>query len=286
MEYVVVNDDDVDDDDDDDDDAVDDDYKTQNECTNNLRQAQTIVNSFNFLTYYRKRYSDTNLVIRNQHQQRKLIKIHTYSACCWLVVTIFITLAYVTKKNFSEYSNNRIVKQTQRCFTCDNYASLSENSGFRPGPGTGLAWFGGKPVVGGWTSMSSNGNQIRSGLTALQVSRLCSERVNRSAIKLLIDSENYGKCENVNYNGCAKIVTKSWRVRPQLGVPLLAAVVVSRTCAAIPEGYGVGCFKSVGGAGMRRTVCYCRGNFCNYSTKTKEINKYFIFLVLIIIAFQ
>lgn len=158
---------------------------------------------------------------------------------------------------------------------------MSDSSGFRPGPGTGLAWFGGKPVVGGWTSMSSNGNHLRNGLTSLQISRLCSERVNRSAIKLLIDSANYGKCENINYNGCAKIVTKSWRVRPQLGVPTLTAVVVSRTCAAIPEGYGVGCFNSVGGAGMRRTICYCRGNFCNYSVKTKEINKYFIIIILV-----
>ncbi|CAH8656163.1 unnamed protein product [Schistosoma rodhaini] len=209
---------------------------------------------------------------------------HAYSICCWLVVIIFVAIAYVTRTNYLKNSNKPIVKQTQHCYVCDNYASLSESSGFRPGPGTGLAWFGGKPVVGGWTSMSSNGNQLRGGLTSLQISRLCSERVNRSAIKLLIDSENYGKCENINYDGCVKIVTKSWRVRSQLGVPSLSAVVVSRTCAAIPEGYGVGCFNSVGGAGMRRTICYCRGNFCNHSVKTKEINKYFIILLVSVIA--
>ncbi|CAH8618841.1 unnamed protein product [Schistosoma margrebowiei] len=247
-------------------------------------------NSLNFLDPHGEQYSNKNINNNSQYED-KLMKTsrlkRVYSICCWLVVIIFVTIAYVTKTNYLEYSNKPIVKQTQHCFVCDNYASLSDSSGFRPGPGTGLAWFGGKPVVGGWTSMSSNGNHLRNGLTSLQISRLCSERVNRSAIKLLIDSENYGKCENINYNGCAKIVTKSWRVRPQLGVPSLTAVVVSRTCAAIPEGYGVGCFNSVGGAGMRRTICYCRGNFCNYSVKTKEINKYFIIiLVLIITTFQ
>ncbi|KAH8856211.1 Palmitoyltransferase-like protein [Schistosoma japonicum] len=226
-----------------------------------------------------------------QYQCRLIRAFHLkqiYSVWCWLFVFIFITLAYVAtliQKEYFNASNKQITQSVQYCYICDNYASLSADFSMRPGPGTGLAWFGGKPIVGGWTRISSNGNQLQNGLTSLQMSRLCSERVNRSAITLLIDSDNYGKCENINYNGCAKIVTKSWRVRSQLGVPVLTAVVVSRTCATIPEGYGVGCFNSVGGAGMRRTICYCRGNFCNDSRKTKEIRNYFIIFLFTMIIF-
>ncbi|CAH8862329.1 unnamed protein product [Trichobilharzia szidati] len=188
----------------------------------------------------------------------------------------------IQKRDLSDILNWNRKRIPQRCYICDNYASLVSDSGLRPNPGSGLAWFGGKPVVGGWTSMSSNGNQLRGGLTALQIARLCSEKVNRSAIKSLIDSDNYGKCENINYDGCAKIVTKSLRVKPQIGVPKLSAVVVSRTCAAIPEGYGVGCFNSVGGAGLQRTVCYCRGEFCNGSTTLRHKNVfYLIFFIMI-----
>ncbi|CAH8576610.1 unnamed protein product [Heterobilharzia americana] len=211
-----------------------------------------------------KKNISSSACLKRRKPQIKLVKYFCSRYSTWFWLITFLAIAGVItliEKRDSTPTNYRRTRITQRCFICDNYASLASDSGFRPGAASGLAWFGGKPVVGGWTSMSSNGNQLRGGLTALQVSRLCSERVNRSAIQLLIDSDNYGECENINYDGCAKIVTKSWRVKPQLGVPTLAAVVVSRTCAAIPEGYGVGCFSSVGGAGMRRTVCYCRGNF-------------------------
>ncbi|CAH8589955.1 unnamed protein product [Schistosoma mattheei] len=121
------------------------------------RQIEHVGNSLNFLDPHGKQCSNKN-VNKNSQYEDEVIKTGVYSIRCWLVVISFITIAYVTKTNYLEYSNKPIVKQTQHCFVCDNYASLSDSSGFRPGPGTGLAWFGGKPVVGGWTSMSSNGN--------------------------------------------------------------------------------------------------------------------------------
>ncbi|KAA0197100.1 Palmitoyltransferase [Fasciolopsis buskii] len=162
-----------------------------------------------------------------------------------------------------------------RCYECDNYASVGAET--RPSAASGLVWMGGKPVLSGQTILSSSGTVMGSSLTALQASRLCSETVNRTAMRRLITSKSYGKCSGVRYDGCAKLVTKSYRVKSQLGRLVLSAVVVSRMCAHIPEGMGVGCFDSVGGAEMRRRLCYCRGNFCNRAYRRKS----FIMLITI-----
>ncbi|VEL34990.1 unnamed protein product [Protopolystoma xenopodis] len=41
-----------------------------------------------------------------------------------------------------------------RCFTCDNYASLSASKPVKPGSASGLAVLGGKPVAGGHVRLS------------------------------------------------------------------------------------------------------------------------------------
>ncbi|TPP61786.1 Palmitoyltransferase [Fasciola gigantica] len=169
---------------------------------------------------------------------------------------------------------------TVRCYQCDNYASVGAEA--RPGVASGLAWMGGKPVLSGQTILSSSGTLVASSLTALQASRLCSEKVNRTAMRALITSNSYGTCSGFAYDGCAKIVTKSYRVKSQLGRLVLSAVVVSRTCAHVPEGMGVGCFDSVGGAEMRRRLCYCRGDFCNRTSSRKQL----VLLIFFCIGFM
>ncbi|CAH8648017.1 unnamed protein product [Dicrocoelium dendriticum] len=215
-----------------------------------------------------------------------------YSITCRTVTTVFMLSLLSGLGLYSTRQAKRTPetpKPTQkvplRCFVCNNYASVE--TGVRPGPSSGLAWLDGKPVIGGLSKQSSNDINTVDGLTAVQTAKLCSEHVDRTKMTALIDSKDYGVCPNVNYNGCAKIVTKSFRVRPQVGKAMLAAVVVSRVCAVIPEAMGVGCFQTAGGAGMRRTVCYCEGNFCNTSNIITPVPFTFIIMcTLLLFAYR
>ncbi|KAF5404656.1 hypothetical protein PHET_01725 [Paragonimus heterotremus] len=206
----------------------------------------------------------------------------TVYACCaaFVVLTVASLFGYYQSAYLTNSAGQPVSRLPTRCYTCDNYASVE--TGVRPGVGSGLAWLDGKPVQGGWSKLSSHGVNSN-GLTAVQASRLCSERVNRTRMRRLIDSQDYGECPNANYDGCVKLVTKSYRVKAQIGVPVLSAVVVSRTCAIIPEAMGVGCFDSVGGAGMRRTICYCRGNFCN-SARKHRLSRSDLLLIMFVIV--
>ncbi|CAL8085237.1 unnamed protein product [Calicophoron daubneyi] len=164
-----------------------------------------------------------------------------------------------------------------RCYQCDNYANVAPSA--NAGNNKKKVALEGVPVFGGRTVVSS-GDQIAGGLTQLQVSNLCTEKVNATKMRALIHSQKYGTCPNIHYDGCVKLVTKNYRVKPQLGRPVITAIVVSRECAMIPKGMGIGCFNSIGGAGLYHTMCYCRGDFCNSSLCLKRCH--FIFLCIFV----
>lgn len=228
------------------------------------------------------RSSSAERVLQNARPNSGGDAYHTIT--CRTVATIFVLsllsglgLYRARQAHRTQETPKPTSKVPLKCYICNNYASVE--TGVRPGAASGLAWLDGKPVIGGLSKQSSDGNTL-DGLTAIQAAKLCSERVDRTAMQALIDSNEYGVCPNVNYNGCAKIVTKSYRVRPQVGKSMLSAVVVSRVCAVIPVAMGVGCFQTAGGAGVRRTVCYCEGNFCN----TSDLNKPATFTFMLLCA--
>ncbi|VDP75736.1 unnamed protein product [Echinostoma caproni] len=200
----------------------------------------------------------------------------------WTTVLSLLTATFVGLCGLATFHEKpRVIRSTKeelRCYTCDNYASVG--SGGRPGAASGLAWMGGKPVLTGQTAQSNTGS-MNGGMNAIQASRLCAEKVNRTAMRALITSKSYGLCSGVAFDGCAKIVTKSYRIKPQAGTLILSAVVVSRTCAHIPEGLGIGCFDTVGGAEIRQRICYCRGPFCNGTAKNKAITGWTSLLIIL-----
>ncbi|VDL60234.1 unnamed protein product [Hymenolepis diminuta] len=91
---------------------------------------------------------------------------------------------------------------------------------------------------------------------------LCQEVVNRTAlaeIQVPLDDD----CGDSLYDGCFKMVTKSFRMVPNIGREALSVTVVTRNCAELPKNLPLGCYKTFGGAGMEREICYCKGNYCN-----------------------
>ncbi|GAA54817.1 hypothetical protein CLF_105500 [Clonorchis sinensis] len=203
------------------------------------------------------------------------LSVIAIAACCSLLFAI-LQISWTGSAH-----NNHSPSTRARCYICDNYASVEPGASISAA--SGLAWLGGKPIAGGWSESGSAGTN-QNGLSATQAARLCTERVNRSRIRALIGSHDYGECPNKSYDGCAKIVTKSYRVKAQIGYPVLSAVVVTRTCAVVPSGMGVGCFRSAGGAGMRRTICYCRGDFCNFSERNTVTSHIFTLLLTLYIS--
>lgn len=91
---------------------------------------------------------------------------------------------------------------------------------------------------------------------------LCQEFVNRTALAE-IQSPSDDVCSNGSFNGCFKMVTKSYRLISNEGRKQLSATIVTRNCAEIPRIVPLGCYKTVGGASMERETCYCEGNYCN-----------------------
>nr|CDS27186.1 conserved hypothetical protein [Hymenolepis microstoma] len=91
---------------------------------------------------------------------------------------------------------------------------------------------------------------------------LCQEVVNRTALaetQVPLDDN----CGDSLYDGCFKMITRSFRLVPNIGQERLSVTIVSRNCAEIPKDLPLGCYKTFGGLGMERELCYCKGTYCN-----------------------
>ncbi|VDN13505.1 unnamed protein product [Dibothriocephalus latus] len=143
------------------------------------------------------------------------------------------------------------------CYRCDNYANLMIGKNINAQKDVVMInQFGGN-VIGAGGVGSEFGTQA--------MGELCAERVNRSALADFQSGDDF--CEENRYNGCFKMVTKSYRVAAGLGREQLVVTVVTRNCAEIPETISLGCQKIYGGAGMVRELCYCKGDYCNGMAK-------------------
>ncbi|KAL7055417.1 hypothetical protein AAHC03_022648 [Spirometra sp. Aus1] len=159
------------------------------------------------------------------------------------------------------------------CYRCDNYFNLmfgrrinSQEDVQMVGP------FGGS-VIGAGGIASEFGRQ--------EEADLCAEYVNRSALVSFRSDGDF--CEEQRFNGCFKMITKSYRVTAGLGREQLVVTVVTRNCAEIPETISLGCQKIYGGAGMVRELCYCKGDYCNGKANLQApicINVLFMALLL------
>ncbi|EUB62159.1 hypothetical protein ECG_04149 [Echinococcus granulosus] len=94
---------------------------------------------------------------------------------------------------------------------------------------------------------------------------LCQEFVNRTALAET-QSPADDDCGDSLYNGCFKMITKSYRLTSNVGREQLSVTIVTRNCVEIPRSIPLGCYKTFGGAGMERETCYCKGNYCNVGT--------------------
>lgn len=94
---------------------------------------------------------------------------------------------------------------------------------------------------------------------------MCQEYVNRTAFAET-ETPSSDICNNGSYNGCFKMVTKSYRFISNKSRNQLIATIVTRNCVDIPRSFPLGCYKTWGGAGMERETCYCKGNYCNLAT--------------------
>ncbi|VDN98547.1 unnamed protein product [Rodentolepis nana] len=97
---------------------------------------------------------------------------------------------------------------------------------------------------------------------------LCQEVVNRTALaetQVPLDDD----CGDSLYDGCFKMVTRSFRLVPNVGRERLSVTIVSRNCAEIPKNLALGCYKTFGGLGMERELCYCEGTYCNSDVSMK-----------------
>ncbi|PAA92909.1 hypothetical protein BOX15_Mlig027592g3, partial [Macrostomum lignano] len=87
-------------------------------------------------------------------------------------------------------------------------------------------------------------------------------------IEARITDSNQADCGGADYDGCVKIVTRSYRYhidREGVGMrapETLISTVVTRDCAEIPKAMGVGCHMLYG-AGSTTEMCYCKGDYCN-----------------------
>ncbi|KAM7538051.1 hypothetical protein Aperf_G00000065685 [Anoplocephala perfoliata] len=97
---------------------------------------------------------------------------------------------------------------------------------------------------------------------------LCQEFVNQTALAES-KSPSDDVCSNGSFNGCFKMVTKSYRLISNEGRVQLSATIVSRNCVEIPRIVPLGCYKTNGGASMERETCYCKGNYCNAVVKIR-----------------
>ena len=139
------------------------------------------------------------------------------------------------------------------CYKCNNYAyimdgrELNSNTDLERGEG-------GAVEVGGALGVAVDIEE--------PIEVLCQEFVNRTALaetQSPVDDD----CGDSRYNGCFKMVTKSYRLTSNVGREQLSVTIVTRNCVEIPPSIPLGCYKTFGGAGMERETCYCKGNYCN-----------------------
>ena len=139
------------------------------------------------------------------------------------------------------------------CYKCNNYAyimdgrELNSNTDVERGDGGAIE-------VGGALGVAVDIDDPREGL--------CQEFVNRTALAET-QSPADDDCGDSLYNGCFKMVTKSYRLTSNIGREQLSVTIVTRNCVEIPRSIPLGCYKTFGGAGMERETCYCKGNYCN-----------------------
>ncbi|VDM03714.1 unnamed protein product [Schistocephalus solidus] len=143
--------------------------------------------------------------------------------------------------------------QPATCYRCDNYLNLMVGKNINAQKDVEMTGQFGGSVVGA--------GGIASELSKPEDVDLCAEYVNRSALVSLQSDGDF--CEEHRFNGCFKMITKSYRVTAGLGREQLVVTVVTRNCAEIPETISLGCQKIYGGAGMVRELCYCKGDYCN-----------------------
>lgn len=142
------------------------------------------------------------------------------------------------------------------CYKCSNYAHVMEGRQLSSNIDVERSESGGIEV-GGALGIAVDVEDQR------QV--LCQEFVNRTALAET-QSPSDDDCGDSLYNGCFKMVTKSYRLISNVGREQLSATIVTRNCAEIPKSISLGCYKTFGGAGMERETCYCKGNYCNSAT--------------------
>lgn len=139
------------------------------------------------------------------------------------------------------------------CFKCSNYDHIMDGMKINSNVDVEIEE-GGGAEVGGGLGIAVEIEDPRQ--------ELCQEFVNRTALDDT-KSPDDDDCGDSLYNGCFKMVTKSYRMTANIGRELLSVTIVTRGCVEIPNTIPVGCYKTFGGAGMERETCYCKGHYCN-----------------------
>ncbi|KAM7537919.1 hypothetical protein Aperf_G00000066115 [Anoplocephala perfoliata] len=142
------------------------------------------------------------------------------------------------------------------CYKCNNYEQILEGRQLSSPSDVKRSESGGIQVSGAIGVGVDVGNQKQI---------LCREFVNRTALAAT-RSLSKDNCGDSLYDGCFKMITKSYRLTPNLGRERLIVTVVTRNCAELPKGMSLGCYRSFGGAAIERVICYCKGNYCNSAT--------------------
>ncbi|KAM7537676.1 hypothetical protein Aperf_G00000066070 [Anoplocephala perfoliata] len=142
------------------------------------------------------------------------------------------------------------------CYKCSNYAHIMEGQQLFPGSDVERSESGGVEVSGA-LGIAVNLDS--------QQEVLCREFVNRTALAET-QSLSHDDCGDSLYDGCFKMITKSYRLTSNVGREQLSVTIVTRNCVELPKGMSLGCYRSFGGAGMERVICYCKGNYCNSAT--------------------
>ncbi|VDO14474.1 unnamed protein product [Rodentolepis nana] len=177
-------------------------------------------------------------------------------ACIICIIFIVIWINWTRSRSGNVWGDEGPLGPEQPpavCYKCSNYAhimdgrELNSNIDIERGEGGGAE-------VGGALGIAVEIEGPRQ--------ELCQEVVNRTALAETQVLSN-DDCGDSLYNGCFKMITKTYRMTSNIGHELLSVTIVTRNCVEIPKGFPLGCYKTFGGGGMERETCYCKGNYCN-----------------------
>lgn len=146
------------------------------------------------------------------------------------------------------------------CYKCNNYAHIMDGRELNSKTDVEHDGAGGVEI-GGALGIAVEIEDPRQ--------ELCQEFVNRTALAET-QAPSDDDCGDSLYNGCFKMVTKTYRMTSNIGREQLSVTIVTRDCVEIPKSIPLGCYKTFGGAGMERETCYCKGNYCNSALPIHE----------------